>query len=231
MENSWPRDVTLPSADLPLGDRLRQLCAYARLAPSLRNTQPWRLRVAGDRVEVWADRRRALAVADPDGRGLTISCGAALAQLEVAARAAALATTIERLPDPDAPDLLARLRVTGEAAPATEDPWLFQAIPKRRTHRGVFSSHAVSASLLDRLAALADASGAPLVVAVGERRRALLEIVREADRTQRADPALREELAAWVAPELGARGLGIPSHADERAALLAGAPTRLRRFA
>ncbi|MEZ4383080.1 MAG: hypothetical protein R3A79_17265, partial [Nannocystaceae bacterium] len=38
-------------------------------------------------------------------------------------------------------------------------------------------------------------------------------------------------LAAWVAPELGARGLGIPSHADERAAILAGAPTRLRRFA
>jgi nitroreductase len=231
MENSWPRDVTLPPADLPLRDRLRHLCDYARLAPSIRNSQPWRLRLGDDFVEVWADRSRALAVADPEGRGLTISCGAVLAQLEVAARAAALATAVERLPDPEAPDLLARLRVTGEAAPATEDPWLFQAIPKRRTHRGVFSSHAVSQALLGRLAALADANGAPMTVATGERRRARQEHVREAHRAQRADPAFREELAAWVAPELGARGLGLPGHADEAAAILAGAPTRLRRFA
>ncbi len=233
LDHRWPADVTLPADDQPLHERLRQLCDYARLAPSIRNTQPWRfaLREGSPVVEVWAERSRALPVADPEGRGLTISCGAALAFLEIAARAASLATAIERLPDPERPDLLGRLRIVGEAPPATEDPWLFQAIPKRRTHRGVFSAHAVSPRLMDHLVGLADARGTPLTIAKGEARRRLVDLLLLADREQREDPAYRAELAAWVHPDITGERLGIPAHRVESAAIEAGERTRLRRFA
>ncbi len=233
MDHRWPADVTLPADDLPLRRRLRHLCDYARLAPSIRNTQPWRfvLREEDAAVEIWAERSRALPVADREGRGLTISCGAALAFLEIAARAASLAAAIDRLPDPERPDLLGRLRIVGEAPPATEDPWLFQAIPKRRTHRGVFSSHAPSPRLLDLLVGIADARGTPLTIAEGEGRRRLVDLLLIADREQREDPAYRAELAAWVHPERTGAGLGIPAHRVESAAIEAGERTRLRRFA
>lgn len=44
------------------------LVQAASRAPSIHNTQPWRFSAVGKTVEVWADRRRALAVADPQGR-------------------------------------------------------------------------------------------------------------------------------------------------------------------
>jgi hypothetical protein len=41
----------------------------ATLAPSLHNSQPWRFRIDGDTIEVYADRKRRLEVLDPDARG------------------------------------------------------------------------------------------------------------------------------------------------------------------
>ena len=229
MPSPWPHELAPPDPASPLRERLLRLVDVARLAPSIRNTQPWRFRVDGAAVEVLADRSRQLPAADPDGRGLTASCGAALAALEVAAHALGLAAAIERAPAAAEPDLLARLTITGDKTPSTEEPWLVQAMPKRRTHRGVFSSHRVSPALLRRLVALADAHAAPLTIVEGPARRALVGIIDQADRAQRRDPALRRELAAWAAPDRP--GVGMPAHAIEAPAIAAGEPSRLRTFA
>ena len=49
---------------------LETLMAAAVAAPSIHNTQPWRFRLnpATRSIEVRADRRRVLPLADPDGR-------------------------------------------------------------------------------------------------------------------------------------------------------------------
>ena len=47
---------------------LEALVAAAVHAPSLHNTQPWLVRCAGDTVELYADRTRALPVNDPFDR-------------------------------------------------------------------------------------------------------------------------------------------------------------------
>ena len=52
--------------------------AVAVRAPSIHNTQPWRWRLDDDGLRLLADRSRQLAVADPDGHSLLVSCGAAL---------------------------------------------------------------------------------------------------------------------------------------------------------
>ena len=66
-------------AGFPRGDsdaeQLRYVLRYAALSPSTRNTQPWRFGIVGDALELRADRSRALAVLDPEGRELVMSCG------------------------------------------------------------------------------------------------------------------------------------------------------------
>ena len=65
-------------------DRACFLLNYAVLAPSRLNTQPWLFSVTSREISLYADRRRGLAVADPDDRELTMACGAALDHLKVA---------------------------------------------------------------------------------------------------------------------------------------------------
>ncbi len=62
----------------PLTDRLRFLVRYAVLAPSSHNTQPWKFRIADDRIDVFMDQSRWLKVADDDQRELHISIACAL---------------------------------------------------------------------------------------------------------------------------------------------------------
>jgi ThiF family len=81
------------------GVTLRRLAAYATLAPSPHNTQPWRFRMADRSLTIGPDPARALAVADPRQRALVISLGCSAASAQVAAAAAGLGTTLELTPD------------------------------------------------------------------------------------------------------------------------------------
>ena len=95
----------------PLADDgiVRRLLGAVAAAPSIHNTQPWRLRVAGnDLIELHGDPDRMLWVADPRGRALHLSCGAALLNLRLAIRAAGAKPLVWPLPDPGRePTLLA----------------------------------------------------------------------------------------------------------------------------
>ncbi|MEE3922437.1 nitroreductase [Micromonospora sp. BRA006-A] len=118
--------------------RVRVLEAAARQslhAPSVFNTQPWRWRVTGDALELRADADRQLAHTDPDGRLLILSRGAALHHARVSLTAVGWAVTVERLPDPADPSLLARVRTTGPADLDVPAGRLVDAIPRRRTDR------------------------------------------------------------------------------------------------
>ena len=81
---------------LPVDDILTLACR----APSVHNTQPWRWRVHGDRLDLFADYRRQLVYADPARRDLLVSCGAALHHLQVVCAGLGWAARVHRLPDP-----------------------------------------------------------------------------------------------------------------------------------
>src|SRR5690606_41301226 len=74
------------SPDGEPGPVLSACLAAAVLAPSVHNTQPWRFEVQPTAVEVYADYSRQLTVADPTGRALILSVGAAVFNLRVAVR-------------------------------------------------------------------------------------------------------------------------------------------------
>jgi hypothetical protein len=187
---------------------LRRVVELATRAPSVHNTQPWLWRGAGQSLELYADRSRQLLVGDPEGRNLVISCGVALHHARVAADALGLSATVTRLPDPERPELLARVDLT-PATPSRHAPEVLEAIDKRCTDRRRFTAWPVPDEALTHLAAQASSQGAralPLTD-VSERFHAELLINRAID-LQHSDRRVMREQHSWV--DRGA-GDGVPS--------------------
>jgi iron-sulfur cluster repair protein YtfE (RIC family) len=204
-----------PDFGLPV-EKLAYLLRYAVKAPSGHNSQPWRFRLAGDAVELLADRSRALPVVDPDDRELVMSCGAALFNFRLAIRHHGSEDEIELLPDEADPDLLARIRIGEERPPTRAEMLLFWAISARHTNRGAFKRRPVPEGLLAELSHAAESEGAQLRVLEGDEERArLADLVAEADRRQFADARFRRELAAWIHAGRARTGDGMPAHALE----------------
>jgi nitroreductase len=194
---------------------MRAALEAAALAPSLHNTQPWTFRVDDDAIEVYLDRARGLPVADASRREQILSCSTAVFNMRVAAAAASAGVQVVAFPDPaHVPDLVARVRFTGEPAdgPTQRLAPLAGVIRHRHTNRQPFDDRPVPARLREALSAAVTAEGAQLSWSVSPYvRHWLATLDAEAERDDRYDPARREERAVWVG---GDRSVdGVPSSA------------------
>jgi nitroreductase len=196
--------TTYTTSGVPAAD----LIALATRAPSVHNTQPWQWCVAGERVILFADSSRQLRYADPDRRDLVISCGAALHHLQVAAAATGWKTRVRRMPNPDNDAQLADISFHPES-PSADDIAALDALIGRRTDRRTPTSWPVTHEQLDPLLAVAPAAGATAFAVVSHSRRAeLLQVLAEAEKSQRLDRRYVDELLGWV----GRQGNeGVPS--------------------
>ncbi|MDI6912163.1 nitroreductase family protein [Nocardioides sp.] len=175
-----------------------RIAEAALRAPSIHNSQPWRWRVGGDRVDLYADRDRQLAAADPVGRNLAISCGAALHEATVAAQAYGWPAEITRLPDPRDPDHLATLHLRrGNQLPrALQD---LEALQERRTDRRRFTSWPIPPERLARLAASVGVDQARVVPVTAAHDRVRVELlVSRATTIQKADRRFANEQRSWL---------------------------------
>jgi len=187
---------------------VEELVAAAVLAPSSHNTQPWLFELHEGEVDLHADRIRSLPVNDPDDRELTISCGCALRNLELAAGEHGLTPTVSVLPDDGWPDLLARVRLE-PSSDGTYSDWS-AARTARRTTRDPFEADRVDDGTAGELAASVEAFGVTAHLVEGEERDLLADLVAEGDRVQFADPHWRRELASWMHPRRHGEGLVVP---------------------
>ena len=181
-------------------------------APSVHNTQPWRFRRGERNIEVYADTSRQLRVADPDGREMLISCGAAVFTLRVALRRLGWLPRTQLLPDHSQPALVARVSWLEERiAAAGYERDMFAAVTARHTHRGGFGAVPLPAGILSELRAEAFKEGAMLrLIADGSQRSALAAVAQAGELALRMDGARAAEQAAWVTPPGGTRRDGIP---------------------
>jgi hypothetical protein len=193
-----------------LASRAEYLIATAVRAPSVQNSQPWRFKVTESAVELYCDSRRQL-LADPDGREMLISCGAALYGLRLAVRSLGYLPVVDVLPRPDTPRLLARVTL-GAAAPVTaaEDEMLTE-LPRRHTHRAAFAPDPLPDGLLLELQHDAMAERARLdIVDQGRAYQQLADIVSAAARRLDLDPWARAEMRYWSGSVAGPARDGIP---------------------
>jgi len=196
-----------------LAGHARFLVTAAARAPSVHNTQPWRFRVGPEAVELWTDPQRKLR-ADPSGREMLISCGAALFGLRLAIRSLGYLPVTELLPDPAQLRLMARVR-TGAAAPANDlERQMLDAVPHRHTHRGPFASGPLPPGLPARLQHDALAEGATLVLVTGGLAYDRLErITTAAARRGDLSPRARADIRRWTRSAADMARDGIPATA------------------
>jgi nitroreductase len=203
-----------PGAALTADQTAACLVAAAVWAPSVHNTQPWWFTADGRELSLYADVGRQLAEADPSGREMLISCGAALFTARLALRSLGWIPQATALPDRADPLLVARVSWQQRAEPATYEMRLFDQVLRRRTHRGGFDPVPLAPEFLAVLQAGARRDHAELRIIPGAAGRAFLgATVQNAEQALQVSSRHVQELAAWTSPPGSTRADGLPATA------------------
>ncbi|TQC49155.1 hypothetical protein EEB14_11500 [Rhodococcus sp. WS4] len=163
-------------------------------APSVHDTQPWDLRLDGTYVEI-TERR---GFTDTPRADRVISCGAGVANVELALRALGRQIETDLLPDPRRPELVATVRSVGTASPSSTDLRLFSAMARRRSHREAFADIPVPAATIADVVSAAETTGIRARLLAADEAPALADaLLYSADRV-RHDPRHQRDLFPWT---------------------------------
>ncbi|WP_306305349.1 Acg family FMN-binding oxidoreductase [Rhodococcoides yunnanense] len=190
------------------------LVELACRAPSVHNSQPWTWRYTDGRLDLFSDRSRILAAADPDGRALVISCGAALAHLQTAAQAWRWSTDVEVFPSPAAPQHLARVHFVHGARPRSHEFDLLTAINRRRSDRRPFGGVRTELAMTPEMARAGEENGTEITVLSDRARQALAEASHLSASARKYDSTYQAELRWWAGHTFGSDGIPPGSLAD-----------------
>ncbi|MFZ1909948.1 MAG: hypothetical protein WAU52_12775 [Burkholderiales bacterium] len=204
MANIDRKPWSVRASDFPargsLDARLTFLLRYAILAPSARNAQPWRFRIAGGRINLHADLARWQRIADPNQRELRVSLGCALENLLIAAEHFGFGHEVSYFGRDQMHSLAATVDLNDAHKP---EPYraanLFPAITRRRTSHARYRSRSVSATMLGKLRACeSDLKINLLLTQDAAIRQAVDKLMLQADALLLADPKYRDELAECI---------------------------------
>ena len=201
-----PTDPTTPE------EIARFVAAAAVNAPSVHNTQPWRFHHGAHEMSISANNERQLRLADPHGREMMISCGAALFNMRVALRYLGWVPKVRVLPDHELPNLVARVIWDQQVPPLDYEKELFDQIARRRTHRGGFDPTPLPDELLAVLPEQAAKENATLSLLTQDQQRAgaLAAVVEAGDYALRLDSERAREEARWAPGPGSHRQDGVP---------------------
>ncbi|MCU1686558.1 MAG: nitroreductase [Amycolatopsis sp.] len=179
-------------------------------APSVHNIQPWTVRVAGREAQLWERQDVELPQYDPEGRDRTISCGAALANLELAVRVLGRAATLSMLPDPASPELVATVTAGDRLSPEMTDLHRYSAIDRRRSDRRQFAGTSVSAHDLAEVVRAGTTQDVYALSVRGEfHTDAVADLLTSAAQDSRRDRSAQRELSTWTIRDERARRHGV----------------------
>jgi nitroreductase len=187
-----------PQTDNAAPAALTQAAEVAGYAPSIQNTQPWRWRVDGDSMQLYAEPIRQLTASDPGGRLMVLSCGAALHHARIALAAQGWRINVDRLAEPDRPQMLARLSIVGRTEETDAARRLLHAVHMRQTDSRSASATAVEQKDIDTIRAAIEAEKTSLRILHPD---AVMEIAAAvaAHRFRQSDPQRPMETAHWAA--------------------------------
>lgn len=192
--------------------------AAAIQAPSMHNSQPWRFRLVGDRIDIMADSSRTPPVADASGWATRIACAAAAYNLQLAFAVRGHPLRLQWLPAIDDQQLLAALTPAPPRPPTPLQQRLFRAVPHRHSNRRPFRDVPVPTDVRRTLIEAAREEGTWLELVVGRIPvAAVAEIAHAANRVLQRDQAYVAELANWSGRDLTSVD-GIPAAAGGLAA-------------
>jgi nitroreductase len=200
----------------PIQVQLKYLLQYAILAPSTKNTQPWRFSVGENTVGIFADLTRWQPVSDRGRRELYISLGCALENLLVAAEQFGFRHSVRYFPQPSNDELAATVAFQpGGEVSDTRAGIALHSIIARYTERGGYQDEPIVEELRRRLLECCCVPDLRVDLTDDAFIRArVVELNLHADEMEFSDPNYRKELGYWVGqgvfgtPRLLARPLG-----------------------
>lgn len=140
--------VSRDSFNEVISDPLEQIIYYASLAGNSHNTQPWYVEIANDSLlYLKADFSRKLHIVDPDARGLFISLGAFIENLELAAGSLGYKADIEITAKHKTDSTVAEIHLSK----SQKNRYDLNQIRNRRTLRTPFQKIEISKGHLDKL--------------------------------------------------------------------------------
>ncbi|MFF1724796.1 Acg family FMN-binding oxidoreductase [Streptomyces sviceus] len=123
---------------------IERVVAAGVLACNPHNTQPWRIRVDADTIDVHSDPSRRMPLNDASGREHFAGLGCAVENMVIAAGPAGFSADVTLFPDGIASDRVARIAL--QKGGTGQDGNLAAAIPHRHTNRGPYTSAPVDLS-------------------------------------------------------------------------------------
>ncbi|MFB9905383.1 Acg family FMN-binding oxidoreductase [Allokutzneria oryzae] len=180
-------------------DETKTLIRAVQLAPSVHNSQPWSLELSKHDALLFERRDITLPYHDPTGRDRLLSCGTALANLELAVRELGWRAETSLSGDSSLSDWVGTVTAsTPQPATATEHAW-YEAIPRRRSYRLPFNRDGLSADEIKVVIAAAEVDGVSTQLVAGQDEiHALAGLVEYATNVYRHDHAYQRELAGWI---------------------------------
>lgn len=190
---------------------LHDVLVLASRAPSVHNSQPWRWRLRGHELRLFADNDRAVRTADPHQRQMVLSLGATLDHCAAAAAAHGWCVDISRLPNPNRPDHLATVEFTGRTPILDAHRRRAAAIRDRYTDR--LPLLAPPAEKLDEIVSfVASKSDTGVFVVPANSKEVLGQASRVSESMRRYDINYHDELVWWTTRPLSQHD-GIPAAA------------------
>lgn len=205
-------DTTIPDVNV-----VRIAVDLAGRAPSVHNSQPWRWTYADGRLDLHAEHSRLLTAADPTGRQLVISCGAALHHLETALTTLRWAADVVRFPDGTHSWHLATVRFHRDARPRSHDFDLLTAIRHRYSDRRPFGSLGTDRMLPAALSDMVERRSVQLTVLPAEARPTLAAATAATASARKYDSTYQSELRWWTGHSIESGGIppeALPKAAD-----------------
>lgn len=167
-------------------------------APSIHDTQPWNLRLPARTAELEERVEFAAPGQDPLRPDRLISCGAAVANLELGIRVLGWSTRTLLLPEPERPELIARIEAAAPATPSSTDLGFFAAISHRRSHRESFARIPVPATTIADVMAAADLPGVQVRLLASDEAPALADMLTYSADAMRRNPYYQREMFRWT---------------------------------
>lgn len=185
----------------PIGPQvLSAAVELACRAPSLHNSQPWRLVARDGELRLLLAPHRVPHATDHSGREAVISCGALLDHLRVAAAAAGWRAAVAPFPNPNDLDHLATVTFTPSGMVTDADRARADAILRRRTDRLPFAAPPNWPAVEPLLRTAVDPDLAALHVLPDSARPQLAEASRLTEALRRYDTSYQAELRWWTSP-------------------------------
>lgn len=187
--------------------KIKFILGYGVLAPSTFNSQPWKCRIADNRLEIYLDRERITKKSDKSGRFAHVSMGAFIQNLLISADYFGLKADLKF--SEKTVKNLKLVAVIDFSADKKKKNDLFKAIKKRATNRSVHKSKEIDKQIIKEINLLSDQ--AIQIIELDEKyKEKIIEISKTGDLNIWTDKGFRKEHVGWVRNNLTRKYDGMP---------------------